>query len=204
MDSFLEGLTSELVFYPEHGFGFYPVEYSGVYNDDYFKKYQSYSDTEFADMLNKARVCLVNKHYAGNLVDIGIGAGDFVKRRPSTYGFDVNPTGVEWLKSKNLWCDPYAGEVRAISCWDSLEHIEEPGKLLEKVKEYVFVSIPIFDNAEHILRSKHFRKDEHLWYFTHKGLIKLMAFYGFDMLEFNQMETDIGREGINSYVFKRG
>jgi hypothetical protein len=65
------------------------------------------------------------------------------------------------------------------------------------------VSCPIYENSEHILRSKHFRKDEHCWYWTEQGLITFMRHYGFEVVESNRMESDIGREDIGTFVFKR-
>ena len=65
------------------------------------------------------------------------------------------------------------------------------------------MSIPIFEDGEHVLRSKHYRKDEHVWYFTARGLINVFADCGFDLVDMSRIETDIGREDIGSFAFKR-
>jgi hypothetical protein len=186
------------------GFGFYPVPPSEVYDADYFKKYQAYTDTPMGHALTQARVDLVERHYPGSVVDIGIGAGDFVQAMSGAFGYDVNPAGIEWLKSQNAWCNPYETPVSAITCWDSLEHIESPGNLLKQVRGWVFVSIPIFESCEHVLRSKHFRKDEHFWYFTHEAFVRFMQAQDFELVEYNSMESDLGRDGIGTYAFRRG
>lgn len=158
----------------------------------------------------QARVDLVNRHFAGTVVDIGIGSGAFLERRngagagrPNTFGFDVNPIAAAWLKSRSLWLDPYQGQVPAVTLWDVLEHIPDFGALLDRVSAWVFVSIPIFTSAQHVLRSKHFRRDEHVWYFTSEGLIRTFDGCGFDLAAMNTVETDLGREDIGSFVFRR-
>jgi hypothetical protein len=87
--------------------------------------------------------------------------------------------------------------------WDSLEHIEDMELIISKITEWAFVSIPIFDNAEHCLKSKHFRKDEHFWYFTNQGIKAWFRSQGFECVEENSMESQLGREDIKSYAFKR-
>jgi len=75
--------------------------------------------------------------------------------------------------------------------------------MLQGAKEFVFVSCPIYDDVEHVLRSKHFKPDEHCWYWTIKGLTTFMRIFGFEVQEINWMETEIGRESIATFVFKR-
>jgi hypothetical protein len=74
--------------------------------------------------------------------------------------------------------------------------------LLQHITGYVFVSIPIFKDSDHILKSKHYRKDEHYWYFTDSGFKYFMDINGFDFIESNTMESELGRESIGTYVFK--
>lgn len=157
-----------------------------------------------------ARVEFVNRHYSGALVDVGIGSGAFIERRnaatgklANTFGFDVNPVARDWLVSRGLWIDPYRGRVPAVAMWDVLEHLPDFGALLGRVTEWVFVSIPIFADGQHVLRSKHFRKDEHIWYFTNEGLVRTFDGCGFDLVAMNTIETDIGREDIGTFAFRR-
>ena len=187
------------------GVGYYPVELVGQYDKKYWDRYHSYRSNAIADSLMKARADLVGSIY-GNapLVDIGIGSGHFMEKRGAqTFGYDVNPMAIKWLLERNLWWDPYAVDPEAISCWDSLEHISRPEALVRCVKSMIFISIPIFADPEHVMRSKHYRPDEHFWYFTRDGLINWMRRYGFSLVEENRMETNLGREDIGTFVFKR-
>ena len=134
-------------------------------------------------------------------MDIGIGSGAFLQRW-NTYGYDINPKAIEYLIDNKLYRHPFKGG-HGITFWDSLEHIHDPTMIIQGAKEYIFVSMPIYDDSNHILRSKHFRKDEHCWYFTENGLIMFMQYYGFECIEVNDMETQIGREDIKTFVFKR-
>lgn len=187
------------------GVGYYPVELTGQYNQTYWDNYVKYKSSPIAETLMKARVDLVGRLYGnGPLVDIGIGSGHFLETRGGgTYGYDVNPVGIRWLLDRDLWWDPYARDVDVVSCWDSLEHMARPEALIRCVKSMIFLSIPIFIDPEHVLRSKHYKPSEHFWYYTRDGLMQWMKKYGFSMVEENRMETNLGREDIGTFVFKR-
>ncbi|MBS3892307.1 methyltransferase domain-containing protein [Serratia marcescens] len=203
MKMFSEQLKAGLIFLPELGIGYYPVPQDRPYDDDYFARYQQMADTPMGRALTQARVALVKRHHRGQVLDVGIGAGQFVAARPQTLGYDVNPAGVDWLRLRARWADLYAGTFPALTFWDSLEHIDNPEIAVARAEAWVFVSIPIFANGEAILCSKHFRKDEHLWYFTHDGLLKWFGEQGFTCAEVNDDESLLGREGIRSYAFRR-
>lgn len=136
------------------------------------------------------------------MLDIGIGSGLFVETCPNCYGHDINESAIAWLIDKGKYRSPLKG-ANSMTFWDSLEHIHDPTVQLTGIKEYAFISCPIYEDSDHILRSKHFRPDEHCWYWTDEGLKIFMWAFGFTCIERNQMETDIGREDIGTYVFKR-
>lgn len=204
--------AGELVWWPEHGMGYYPVDQSaGVYDLSYWQKYTEYDASPMGKQLTRARVDLVSRFWDGFVIDVGIGAGAFVEAwgvhtGGLVYGWDVNPTAIEWLVARNqLACPTEATSESvhfALSFWDCLEHIPEPDAMLSKAR-MVFVSLPIFDGPEHVLRSKHFRRDEHCWYWTRSGLIRWMAARGFECVECSAIETLIGREDIESFAFAR-
>ena len=202
----LDSLQADrLRWYPEVGVGYYPVPPEAApYDADYWNRYRAMDRTPAGDALTAARLGLVGEYFNGDAVDVGIGGGRFVEDRPRTRGFDVNPEAVAWLKGTGRWCDPYAGPVDAATFWDSLEHIHDPRALLSNVRYYAFVSCPIFRGPEHVLRSRHFRRDEHVWYFTPEGIRWFMEAQGFLMVEHNAMEQDCGREDIGTFVFARG
>jgi len=118
-------------------------------------------------------------------------------------GFDISTESVRWLIDNNKYIDPYAARVESITCWDSLEHIPDIGALLSQVKQWVFCSIPIFENEAHCLKSKHYKPGEHIWYFTHAGFESFMLGHGFKLYEYNNKEVVLGREGVRTYAFNR-
>lgn len=161
------------------------------------------ANTAIGRALFNARIAFVARHYSGSLLDVGIGSGEFILRRPEfTCGYDINPIGVKWLKDRKLWADPYL-VTYPLSMWDVLEHIDDFVPLLENCREWLFLSLPIFRDATHALGSKHFRPKEHVWYFTRDGLEWIMSRLGFALIECNDEETKIGREDIMSFAFQR-
>jgi len=158
------------------------------------------------EALTRVRIDFVKKYLGdgshGASGVLGIGGGRFV-READCWGFDVNETAIEWLKSHNAFTNPLTAPPEAISCWDALEHIPKPEKLLRSVRKWLFVSLPIFTNPATVVSSKHYKPGEHLWYFTHGGLVKWCAAQGFELVEYNHIESDLGREGINTYAFRR-
>ena len=193
-------MKEKLLWLPEFGIGYYPVE-DQPYDQQYWQKYLAMEQTDIGKTLNQARVNMVKEYEWNEIIDIGIGSGAFIKEFSNAYGFDINPNAIEWLKQNNKWKEP--SNVDAMSFWDSLEHIHNPTELLGNIKKYAFVSCPIYTDKDHILRSKHFRPDEHCWYWTYEGLIKFMSNFGFYLLEYSNIETLIGREDIGSFTFKR-
>ncbi|HBU9964479.1 TPA: hypothetical protein MDK28_004821, partial [Citrobacter freundii] len=111
--------------------------------------------------------------------------------------------GIDWLNERGAFADLYASQWRALTMWDVLEHIDEPELAVQQATEFVFVSIPIFTDAGDILRSHHFRKNEHIWYFTDDGIKRWFAEQGFECAEQNTIECQLGRKGVASYAFRR-
>ncbi|MCO2196660.1 class I SAM-dependent methyltransferase [Pseudomonas aeruginosa] len=194
------GLTDWLLWSEELGMGFHPrppMDYSGPY----FEKYQALDATPMGAALTAARVDMVQRHFDGEVLDVGIGGGRFVIESGGK-GFDVNEEAVQWLKSRNAYADPYKG-VAAITCWDSLEHVPDPEALVRSVGEWVFVSMPVYKDQADCLKSKHFKPGEHLHYWSVRGLIGWFAKMNFGCVEINERESDLGREGITSFAFRR-
>jgi hypothetical protein len=193
-----------LTWLPDLGIGYYDVKDPvAPYDASYFAKYLSYRDTDLGRRLTESRVDLVNRHWDGPVVDVGIGCGAFVDARQRTRGYDINPCGVQWLLERELFCNPYSEPVEAVTLWDVLEHIWDFDRLLARVSARVFVSLPVFSGPCEVLSSKHYREDEHFWYFTSFGFLKVMRSLGWVSLEHNEVETRLGREGIASFAFAR-
>lgn len=164
----------------------------GVYINDFRINFV----TKYADLINtKKTIC-----------DVGIGCGQFLKKLPknSSYGYDVNPIAVDWLVNNNHWADPYTHTFDIITFWDSLEHIPDFDKILFNARLLVFISMPIYtDLHDDLLSSKHLRKNEHFWYFTHLGLVNLMYKLGFALVAVSNKEQEYGREAISTFAFRR-
>lgn len=196
------GLDDCLLWLPEKGLGFHP-RLPMSYEGDYWASYLERDASDMGEKLTKARLDFVKSYIdPSEVIDIGIGGGRFV-READCRGYDVSKQANEWLDSHDRFCSPYASPVRAITCWDSLEHIDKPWKLLKQVQEWLFVSLPIFVNPATITSSKHYKPGEHLWYFTHKGFIDWCKTQEFDLMEYSHIESELGRDGIVSYAFKR-
>lgn len=197
-------MRSQLLWLPELGMGHVAQHDESTYDGRYFVQYVRMADTPMGAQLTAARVQMVARHYDGSLLDVGIGAGQFVLGRGrDTYGYDINPHAVQWLQERSLYQDMYVESFRALSFWDSLEHIPDPGAAVARAGEWVFVSLPIFESPEHCLASRHYKPGEHLWYWTDAGLRRWFARQGFECVEHNMMETALGRDGIGSYAFRR-
>jgi hypothetical protein len=174
------------------------------YGADYLAKCAAKSEGGIAAELNAERVAFVAKHYAGRLCDIGIGAGDFIRSRPNTWGHDINPIAVEWLAKEGLLAK-FLREFGAYTFWDVLEHVPEPAQYLSQVQmqAFVFVSIPVYSDLTRIRESKHYRPGEHLYHFTACGFVGWMVDQGFRLLEMSDLESQLGRDSIASFAFKR-
>tara|TARA_Y100000310_G_scaffold340319_1_gene435663 strand:+ start:945 stop:1640 length:696 start_codon:yes stop_codon:yes gene_type:complete len=172
---------------------------------DYFDRFRQRDDTDIGARLTEARIDLVGK-YAGEcmaIMDCGVGGGRFVKEM-DCLGYDVSPEAVTWLKSEARYADMYDGCKTDIICfWDCIEHIHNLTRAVDCVGELLFASLPVFRHREHALASKHFRPFEHHWYFTEWGFVKTMDEMGFQLVEFNRMEEELGREDIGTFVFRR-
>ena len=191
----------QLLWCEKLGYGWHsqpPMEYDG----DYFKSYIERDNSEMGMALTAARVEFVRRYYDGIVTDIGIGGGRFALEIDGL-GYDVSESARRWLEDEGRYWDVYSQKTAAITCWDSLEHIPDPGRLLAMVTDWVFVSMPVYHNMEHCLGSKHYKPGEHLWYWTKPGLVDYMARHGFAFRGGSDIETVLGREDIYSFAFQR-
>lgn len=190
------------------GIGYLECTVADVYNQEYFEKYRAMRSSDIGCQLNQFRVELANDH-ANELpvVDVGIGDGAFLEALESTgtdvLGYDINPAAIRWLRERGSWADLYTKRWETVTFWDSLEHMRDPRPALYHVQNTAIISIPIFRNAEHALSSRHFRPDEHYWYFTEDGLEIFLARQGFTVTDVLDTETQLGREDIKTFVAKR-
>lgn len=210
MDKFIASFPAEddgdLMLCPAQGVAYQKDRSHLVsYDAAYYDKCASYADKEIARKINAGRIALVQKHFGdGLVVDIGIGSGEFIRNRPNTFGFDVNPVGIEWLRRNNLFAH-YLSDFDAFTLWDVIEHVETPETYFRHMGEgaMVFVSIPVFADLKRIRESKHYRPGEHLQYWTAEGFLFWMGLHGFTCLDHQTFEIEAGREDIHSFAFHR-
>lgn len=197
---------SEFKYFDDFGIGYLKntKNDSDVYDEYYFESYKNREATRIGLLLNSSRIeyTIRSSENSKSVCDIGVGSGAFVKGY-DCYGFDVNPYAVSYLKSINKFSNPYETKFDYITMWDVIEHIDCPEDLLTNVNKGVILSTPIYKNREHILTSKHFKPNEHIWYFTDTGIKHYMSLFGFECVTQHNEETLIGRESIGSYFFKR-
>lgn len=202
-------LSNNLIWFEEAGFGYFEVpEAAQHYDGEYFARYAAQATSTVGIALMNARANLVQKWAAGRLVDVGIGSGAFLEERyrrdfTGDKGFDVNPIGIDWLKRRGAFGDLYAETWPVATFWDALEHIRRPDLALAQVEFMAFVALPIFTGVEHVLRSKHYRRDEHFWYFTRRGFVAWAKSQGFDVVDIVATETALGREDVETFVLRR-
>lgn len=200
--------ADELYWSDHYRFGYYPIADNPVtvYNEEYFDKYVGYAATDIGQGINSYRSSLVRHYKPKEVIDVGIGSGSFIESCEfEVKGYDINHKSVAWLRQKNIFVDPYVvDEIDSLTFWDSLEHIKEFWHLLLKVKGYVFISVPFFSDKNDVLKSKHFRTDEHYWYFTINGMLDLMSAMSFEPLYVGYEETTrYKRDNIGTLVFRK-
>lgn len=175
------------------------------YDEAYFQKCAGYEGQDIAEKINAGRIALVERHYGvGPVADIGIGSGEFIRKRRFTYGVDVNPVARDWLIRSGNWAFNLSG-YRAFTFFDVIEHVPDITEYFRHIRDgsYLFTSLPIFDDLSRIRESKHYRPSEHLYYWTEKGFVSWMWLHRFELLERTDFETKAGRESILSFAFRR-
>lgn len=177
------------------------------YDKKYFETYVRLEKTDIAKKLNAGRTSITEK-YCSKILDIGIGSGEFIKESGIlVYGYDINPVAIRWLREAGLYKDPYAEmpDVDGLSFWDTMEHIPSPSTLLSKFRPgmYAFIALPIFADLTKVKRNKHYKPNEHYYYYTTHGMVRFMNDSGFSIIEMSDQESSAGREDILTFVFRK-
>lgn len=197
----------KLVWYPQDGYGILLPTDEYSYSKSYYNNYVKRESSPVGHALIKQRHEFVDRHvpligFMNNMVDVGVGAGGF-SFAACCKGYDVCDEAVRMLKRNDKFHDLSSQPIEIACFWDSLEHILSPEPILANVSKHVFVSMPIYQSGEHVLTSKHYKPNEHIWYFTEKGLIKWMKNQGWSLVEKHRDEERHGREDIGSFYFTR-
>jgi hypothetical protein len=196
-----------------------PIEYGKTY----YENYKKLAQTEMGHKLNTFRANLVHSYGCKNVLDYGCGPGGFmdvwtVSEYGQCDGYDINPYIISDLKEMNHWVQAevlpdgsgvvFGSAQRpydAVTFWDSLEHVRAPSYTLSLTTpgQFVFVTMPIFTNFTALRWNKHFKPNEHFYYFTHHGIVSYFHDCGFEFLDATDEETKLGRCDISTFVFRR-
>lgn len=197
---------NDLVWCDDWGYGYlHPDSSKPIYDIEYWNNYQKLKESPMGKALTDARIKLVKKFIKTpeDVLDIGVGNGQFVEEF-GCWGSDVNPHAIKWLKSIDRYATPdYDCGFSWFTMWDVIEHIDIQC-LIEMFKHNhkgVILSTPIYKSFDDCIKSKHFKPNEHIWYFTTYGIIKFMEQFGYRCVEVSSIETKLGRESIGSFVF---
>jgi SAM-dependent methyltransferase len=186
------------------------------YDKKYWDKIEKHKEQkDMNHKINEFRSEIVyNYNGIYDVLDIGCGNCEFIKayndKYPFShaYGFDIMKQSVTMLKEMNSYIDLYDDipeKITAFTFWDSLEHFPEPTKILEKIPKdtYTFICMPIFEDLNSIKASKHYRPNEHYWYFTQAGFESYMEQQDFIFVKCTDKESVLGREEITTFVFRK-
>lgn len=196
----------------EDGVGFLPLTGREVpYDAAYFANYQRLAATEQGKLITNLRADLVDR-WCGlvpYVLDVGIGCGSFIqemaRRGYGIFGDDINPVAIKWLEDHNYSADSDYNQYNALTFWDVLEHMPNASDFIGWfTPKWIFLSMPIYRDEEHIFQSKHYKPGEHCWYFTVDGLQRFMKGCDYEVAEINSLEINPGgREDVWAFAFRR-
>ena len=180
------------------------------YGDEYFKKYEKYSQTQLGKAICKFRKEFVEEQVptGTKILDYGCGHGDLVMcdTRNVWRGFDIMEKSIQRLSEKY---DSNWRSYNAICFFDVLEHLKQPENILWHLSQndLIFISIPLWNGdwskLETITSWKHWRPGEHFLYCSNKGFVEVMNSWGLSTIKSSVQESLLGRQDIYTYCFKK-
>lgn len=149
---------------------------------------------------------------SGRVLDIGYGDGAFIRaaRRAGfeAFGYDVASGASDVPTVESL-----SGAWDIVTCFDSLEHFDNPSSVFMVRPSLFLVTIPNLPTGvsdEGLKAWRHYKPDEHLHYFTRYSIRRLFHRHGYALGESAPVEDLIrkapeGQRGANTmtYIFER-
>lgn len=190
------------------------AELSAAYEHDYFfgGEYANYFEDRPALELNfKRRLERLRQYFTPqtSLIEVGCSYGFFLNLAKScvakVVGYDITSEGIAYAKKEfglevyNESFLNYHGEkVDMVCLWDVVEHLPNPGAVMEKIATVVkpggYVALTTGDIGALVakMRGDKWRMvhpPTHLFYFDKQSMTKLLARYGFKVVEFRHQTT---------------
>ncbi len=177
-----------------------------TYRKDYYQGKSTLFSALFAPiafLFHKIRESYLNKNNVNLWIDMGAGAGEFLKivSAKEKIGVEISSAGrqlmeennlktltpLQFLGSKNL-------SAEVISFWHVLEHVEKPWEYLRAAKKNlreggaIVIGVPNIDSLEFKFFGKdwfHLAPEYHLWHFSPKSINLMLENEGFKVSSIN-------------------
>ena len=155
------------------------------------------------------------------ILDAGANYGHFLKVAADIYdasGFDISPKAVAWSREHFKVCNRVAsiydlpsdieGPFDAVTCWDTIEHLDDPLKALMQLRKitkpygYLFLSTPNASSlaAKFLGKQWHYLDPiQHLSLFSRNNLTSMLNMAGFRAIAF----CSFGHYYRVKYIFDR-
>jgi len=188
---------------------------SRVYNEDYAHLYVSYLSQDLGHKIVKHRVQELQKltnlfgweSHRCSTLDFGCATG-IVVREARELGLDAwgyEPHAVFFNSHHALHVAPWiainpesiVSTPFVVSFYDALEHLERVDKWLQLFQPIrIVVTLPVVPLtmfSKDLPNWKHYKPDEHVWYFTDNGIHNFLAAHGYEVYEVEDFERKLGR-----------
>jgi hypothetical protein len=157
------------------------MDLNEVYDNEYLQKYMKNANTELGRTIYRCRWELIQKYIKeGSLLDYGCGPNAFNDQGSDVfdrYGYDINPySGFNKIPFRR-W--------DIVTFWDSLEHIPNFYETIKRFDaKWLFITCPNVESVQgSITQWRHYRPEEHLFYFDRHSLKIILQALGYKIKE---------------------